>query len=744
MTTDGLRPAAMDRATVPEHSPAEVAQASVGALLDAAIGRCALVCAPGGYGKTTQVRAWVANRARSIAWIDVERCDNDPTVLLAALADALRSVTDIDGDALALAERWTNRPAADVASMLGRAVARAVEPFILVLDGVDMIHERASLDLLASLAEHLPSWSTLVLIGRGEPGLPLARLRARDDLVQIGAAELALDAPEANALLQSLGVDLDDEDVARLVAATEGWAVGIRTAGLAIRRAGDADAEAIADAIGHEQAVVDYVRQEWLSGISTADVDFLERVSCLDLLDGESCDFVLDRHDSGHRLEHVSRICPGVLPVTDRPGHYRMHVLLREVLDQRFDGSRRHERRRLGLRASEWFERSGDIDRAVHHAVRAGDVDRAERLVYSCAAGYHARGRHTTVMRWLSSFSTERVLSSPRLCLISSITSLGLGRDEDAATWTRCGIAALSWDSDAGSMVAHQLAVTGGMLSTVAVEPSLADVTSAYDALPTGTWHAAACEVLGALHFSIGNRALARAFLHEGATEAHVVGAVTVEAVCRAHLAVIHFEAGDRQNGCAAAREARRLVRAHQLEEVPTLILVTAVSAFAEAIDGELELARADLALTRRHMPFVRAVGSWANVQARIALARTSLMLSDPTGARILLDETREYLRRQPDATHAEAQVSALATKMRITRSTLPAGVLSLTPAELRVLNLLPTHLTIADIAEHLFVSRNTAKAHAAAVYRKLGVASRGQAVRAARAAGLLDDVTSS
>jgi LuxR family maltose regulon positive regulatory protein len=135
-------------------------------------------------------------------------------------------------------------------------------------------------------------------------------------------------------------------------------------------------------------------------------------------------------------------------------------------------------------------------------------------------------------------------------------------------------------------------------------------------------------------------------------------------------------------------------------------------------------------------------VGAWWNVLARLALAHASLLLDDRPGARILLDEAETYLRAQPDATRFHEQLRALDARLANARAALPVGPSALTTAELRVLHLLPTHLSIGEIAERLYISRHTAKSHAAAVYRKLGVASRGQAVEQARRAGLIPDVS--
>jgi LuxR family transcriptional regulator, maltose regulon positive regulatory protein len=157
-----------------------------------------------------------------------------------------------------------------------------------------------------------------------------------------------------------------------------------------------------------------------------------------------------------------------------------------------------------------------------------------------------------------------------------------------------------------------------------------------------------------------------------------------------------------------------------------------------EALAGNPASARADMLLTRRNLSYIIGIGGWINVQARLSLAHTCLVLGDRAGARTLVDEAAGYLRMQPDATSSHARLEELEASLRAARNALPVGPSSLTTAELGVLHFLPTNLSLAEIAQHLHVSRNTAKSHAAAIYRKLGVSSRGDTVTVARGAGLL------
>ena len=171
---------------------------------------------------------------------------------------------------------------------------------------------------------------------------------------------------------------------------------------------------------------------------------------------------------------------------------------------------------------------------------------------------------------------------------------------------------------------------------------------------------------------------------------------------------------------------------------MPNLAAVTAMSAHVEARAGDPLAAKADMLLTRRNLSYITGMGAWVNVQARLSLAHTCLLLSDRAGARTLVDEAARYLRAQPDATSSHARLQELEESLEAARYALPLGPSSLTTAELGVLHFLPTNLSLADIAQRLYVSRNTAKSHAAAIYRKLGVSSRSDAVNVAREAGLL------
>ncbi len=703
-------------------------------------GRVVVVHAPAGYGKTVNIAAWARTDLRPTSWLELDAGDDDPSALLAVLVHALEAVTDLDSDSLPSVQGSPEQYATTVAPLFGRVVGRCRRPFVIVLDDVHVIENQSALDLIDALVRHVPAESTVVLIGRFEPRVPLARLRAEDGVVDITSLDLALDLPAATELLETMGVLLDDDDVERIRSATEGWAVGIRLAGLALLDDEEDPRTLGLSQLGDDDTAGDYVSEEWIRGLDDDEVDFLLQASWFDTLSAAFCDDVLDRTDSAallHRL-HLDRLL--VIPLLKRGDQYRMHRLLRTVLLAESERMPVDRRRRAERRASVWLERTGDVDAAIRYAVHAGDTARAELLTVRHGTEHLTTGRHATVQRWLDLFPREHVLTSAPLCLMSAAATVALGNADTTQTWLRFARAA---DSAAGPEddpfhTAHKISALWSVTATTVDADVLADVATAYEELAPGQWHALACLGYGQLSFGVGDRDRALALFEEGVAESRVAGGLTIEVQCRCSSALAWWETGDTARATGLARSARALMREQRFDDLPTLVLATAMSALVEATDGNPQAAIADIALTRRNLVYITAVASWANIQARLVLARASLLLGDRVGARTYADEAGAVLRHASGLVTPEAQLTDLVEQLNAGQSSLPYGPSSLTTAELRVLHYLPTNLTLTEIAQRLYVSRNTAKSHAAAVYRKLGVSSRGEAVELARSVGLL------
>jgi LuxR family maltose regulon positive regulatory protein len=614
-------------------------------------------------------------------------------------------------------------------------------PIVLVLDDVHELVAQDAIDTLAVIIAHLSPGSTLALSGRTMPALPFGRLRVKRGLVEVGMRDLALGPEEGGRLYRSLGLDLSAEDVDVLVERTEGWPAGLYLAALALRSQPDQH-RAVREFGGAHRLVVDYLMDELLSGVDPDVSQFMLGASCFDKLSGPLCDAVLAREGSARLLEELARQNLLVIPLDAHGEWYRFHRLLHDMLQADL-GRRDADRAAIHLRASEWFEENGDADAAIHHAVRAGATERAEDLVVRSYPSYAASGRHATIQRWLGLFSEEQLSTTPFLVALATYSRLPAGDGAGAAHWLdRAERVVGDADPDQpGLTPAALVAMLRGMIRPQPAQDMVEDALHGYRSFPLGAWHANACMVLAAGELLLGDHERARTHLSEGVAEAIASSTHAVLAMCCALQAIVEIDGGRWDEATALARQGRTVLTDHGLETVPSLFLVTAVSALVEARAGRVAEAEADRLTSCRLLTGYLQVAPWANLEARLALARADVLLGDRVGARTLLDEAERFLFVVPDATHAKEHLASVRRLLDERAEGEGWGPSSLTTAELRVLRYLPTHLTMAEIAERLYVSRNTVKTQAIAVYRKLGTASRSGAVDIAREAGLFDDV---
>src|SRR5215207_458080 len=235
-----------------------------------------LLVAPAGYGKTTTLLEWAQHDERPFAWVALERADDEPEHLLASVASATDPLTGRDLE------------------------------FVLVLDDVQLLTSEAAIDVLAGLVEHPPPGAHVVLASRCEPPLPLGRLRAHREVLELTPRDFIMTRGEAAALLELAGVALSAADVDALVQRTEGWPAGLYLAALSLRDQPDPQA-AIARFGGDDRIVSDYVADALLSDLPAEQLAFLQRTSVLDRLSGPLCDAVLAQAGSARTLRDLAR-----------------------------------------------------------------------------------------------------------------------------------------------------------------------------------------------------------------------------------------------------------------------------------------------------------------------------------------------------------------------------------------------------------------------------------------------------
>ena len=698
----------------------------------------ALVWAPAGYGKTTVLAQWEYVDARPFAWISLDDRHNDPTLLVASIAITLDELESLQEGVLAPLRASGPSVPDVVVPRLCEAIGRRERPFVLVLDDVHCLSNPESLKPLGAIAECVPVGSKLAIASREEPAIPLGRLRAHRLLTEVHAEDLAMTPPEASLLLEKAGLTLVPRSVERLVERTEGWPAGLYLAALALAGEEDVD-EAVDRFYGDDRYVADYLQDEFLSGLSETDLDFLTKTSILDQLSGSACDAILEREGSAGVLMRLSRSNLLLTPLDHHDTTYRYHALLREMLESqlhRLDESKEAE---LHALASKWYAAAGEIDHAVPHAIAAHDLQFAADLIWAATPEYASTGRETTLRRWLDRFSPDQLAASPPLCLALATTYMQLGDGRQVEHWIATAREALKGSErpDAAALeVAVTLLSTGGA-DAKNISEMRRDLEAVIPLLPDDTpWRAFGRFMHGSLIYVSGDRAAARAPLEEGARRGAAVSP-QAQVVCMAQLSLLALDEEDPEGAEALIDDAMETVHLFGLAQSPASMIVLSVATLVRAERGRAMEAAADVKAVEALLARVHDLPPWYEAETRTVLARALLQLEDVAGARARLAEAGRYLRRVPEATVlrewlTDAWKDADAAKFVTSRW-------PLSPAELRLLHFLPTHMSFPKIAEELFLSPNTVKSHARSIYEKLGVSSRAEAVECARKAGLLD-----
>ena len=284
-----------------------------------------------------------------------------------------------------------------------------------------MLDNQQSLDAIVELALHLPTGSQLAVASRTELPLPMARLRAQGDVVEVGVDELAMGTAEAEALLAGADVQLGEAELTELVERTEGWPVGLYLAALALRTEGTRRAAGLAFG-GDDRLMADYLRSEVLSRLSPTTTQFLRRTAVLDRLSGPLCDAVLGAIGSRQVLESLEKSNLLLVPLDRRREWYRYHHLFQDLLRAELVRSEPELVPLLHDRAATWLEAHALPDLAIDHAQAAGDADRAARLVTRLAQRTYAAGRMGTALRWLGWFEENGLIYEyPQIAILGAL-----------------------------------------------------------------------------------------------------------------------------------------------------------------------------------------------------------------------------------------------------------------------------------------------------------------------------------
>jgi LuxR family maltose regulon positive regulatory protein len=397
--------------------------------------RLALVIAPAGSGKSSLISQWCEQHgADRVAWLHLDAHDNEPLLFLRYLCAALETVVpEAAGPVCALLQS-SQAPTLDyAATLLLNGLAALADPVTLVLDDYHQIEAQLVHELVTFMIEHLPPTLCLLLASRGDPPLPLARLRLSGQLTEIRAADLRFTTEEASCFLnERMGLALPPEGVERLLERTEGWITGLQLAALSLQ--GHPEPQEFLNTFsGSHRHLVDYLAEEVLQRQSEAVKGFLRDTAFLERLCGPLCEAVTRSPGGQAMLEQLEADNLFLIPLDEERRWYRYHHLFAEVLRTRPQPPDAGPVAALHERAAAWFEAEGLIVEAMEHSLAGGHWERAARLIEREWERMLRYDEMRTLERWLEALPAGLVLSRPQLSLALAVVRLNDFRAAEAA-----------------------------------------------------------------------------------------------------------------------------------------------------------------------------------------------------------------------------------------------------------------------------------------------------------------------
>ena len=619
-----------------------------------------LVSAPAGFGKSTLLAQSLLTATDdprpAVAWLSLDPGDSDPSRFWAYVLAALRTAApEVGASAQGLLDAPGDAPITTVLTSLLNDLAATDEEVVLVLDDYHVVQGPDVHEAMSFLVDHLPPHLRLVIATRSDPPLPLARLRARGELVEVRAADLRFTEHETAAYLDGMGLRLSAEEVTTLEGRTEGWVAALQLAALSLQ--GREDAAGFIDGFaGDDRHVVDYLVEEVVHRQPAGVRDFLLRTSVLPRLSGPLTDAVTGRTDGRAMLESLDRDNLFVVPLDDERRWYRYHHLFADMLQARLVDELPGEARELHRRASVWHEQDGDARAAIEHALAAGDEDRAAGLVEAVLPAMTKERGEAQLRRWLEALPAEVYERRPVLAngYVGALMSTGeirgvepwlriAERWVDAARADPSGFPAglvvaspVQWRRLPGWIRIHRagLALMAGEVATTMDQgrKALAELDPDDD-----LGHGAATALMGLASWRLGDLATAEAAYAETMRRFELVGYVADILGCAVTLADLRLTLGRLGDAERAYRDALALAQrqpAGPLRGTPDMHVGLSL------VCDE----RGDLHAAKEHLVLAHELGDYLGLpkhphRRRIAEARVLEAEGDLAGAHTLLDE---------------------------------------------------------------------------------------------------------
>ena len=393
--------------------------------------RLAIITAPAGFGKTTLLSEWIHNTTTYTCWVSLNETDNDPIIFWSyVIASIQRMNTDVEDEILSMLLAPQSQPLHVVTTLLN-ALSGQREHLVLILDDYHLIESTSIHEALAFFIEHAPPHVHTIISTRTIPPLPLARLRARNELTEIEALDLRFSFEEATQFLKTtMNLDLKEDAIHLLETKTEGWIAGLQLAALSLNGREDAE-NFIQEFSGDDRYIVDYLAEEVLHRHPNHIRQFLLYTSILEHFNSALCDAVTDQTKSPELLEALELANLFLVPLDNKRNWFRYHHLFGEVLQSHLQQAEPGIVPELHRRACEWHESNDSVMDAIHHALAGQHLDKAQNLIEQTAFHLFEHGQNHTLYKLLDKLPAAFDAASPIL------TSWYAWRNIDRGDFTR-------------------------------------------------------------------------------------------------------------------------------------------------------------------------------------------------------------------------------------------------------------------------------------------------------------------
>jgi LuxR family maltose regulon positive regulatory protein len=394
-----------------------------------------VIIAPAGYGKTTLLGEWlstVSNSRWPVCWVSLDTHDNDPLQFWSYIVASLRTIQP----SLQFNIHEALMPGGDYGDCtrlnpLLNEINDIQQQFSLVLDDFHEIQDETIQPTLGYFIDHLPENCHLIISGRSIPHLTLSRLRARRQMVEISSQELSFNLEETNIFLsQVMNLEMSFKEVNSLLDMTGGWIAGLQLAALSLQ--GQQDSLSFLSSLNKSHKhIADYLTEEVLNHQTEIVKDFLLKTSILEELSPPLCNHILGKENSRGILEMLEQNNLFIIPLDEHRAWYRYHALFGDLLRSRLDQTHPGMARQLHLSAYEWLKENNYPEKAVTHALAAGEAELAAQLVKACVLEAIIHMDLATVVQWYNLLPQALVKKHLQLVLYKALADLMIGKVEN-------------------------------------------------------------------------------------------------------------------------------------------------------------------------------------------------------------------------------------------------------------------------------------------------------------------------